>query len=314
MAWTVRFPGRKFNHGVLMGGAPGIGKDSILAPLIDAVGRHNTVTIDGSELNSDFNSHLAGAKLIVVNEIDFGDHKDRRAVAEKLKRVLAAPPDTLRVNEKNLRPYEIPNRVQVFGMTNHRYCLHTDGTGERRYLMLWCAAKIPEEHRESWDRWFDQYWTWLKGGGSARVLAFLRRRDLSHFSPGSKPPVTAWLEDVMSQSRDGLESWLLEQIAAGEGIFKHPVVTANDILDLLRTGLGAHWVSGEVTHPRLTRALRAVGAYQARVGFKRNRGWVIREDDRYQGDLTDSQNTAQVVRIENRLRKRELKKAMEDWL
>ena len=114
-AWMVQRPGVKVNHGVVIGGAKGIGKDSMLAPVIEAVGRQNVKTIDGAELLSDFNDYLAQTKLLVCNEIDFGTHRDRRTVAEKLKRVLAAPPDTLRVNAKNVRPYEIPNVVSFCG-------------------------------------------------------------------------------------------------------------------------------------------------------------------------------------------------------
>ncbi len=135
MAWIVQHPGRKINHGVLMGGEQGIGKDSFLAPLIEALGEHNCTTIDALELASGFNSYLHATHLLLLNEIDFGDHRERRTVAERLKPLLAAPPKELMVNEKKLRPYAIPNRVQVMGMTNHRLCLHAD-TDDRRWLLL----------------------------------------------------------------------------------------------------------------------------------------------------------------------------------
>jgi len=37
----VQFPAEKINHGLLLGGAPGIGKDTILAPVRQAVGEWN---------------------------------------------------------------------------------------------------------------------------------------------------------------------------------------------------------------------------------------------------------------------------------
>ena len=277
--------------GVLLGGDKGIGKDSFLAPLVGAVGRENTKVVHGEELSSDFCDYLR-TKLLVVNEIDYGTHKERRKIAEKLKPVLAAPPTRLRVNEKNLRPYEIPNLVQVVGMTNHRICMHADD-GERRWLMLWCGLKLPpvaEEQsrgvvapgagaRKAWDDWFRDYWAWLDRGGVGRVLAFLRARDLSGFNPAARPPTTRWLDDIMMQSRDPVECWLLEQIEQRRGIFERDIVTAPDVLLAMQTGAGNHWLQGigNLSVGRVGRALHAIGAQSTRDRYAR--GWRVRGEE-----------------------------------
>ena len=112
------------------------------------------------------------------------------------------------------------------------------------------------------------------------MLAYLRARPVDHLSPGAKPPVTQWLEDLMEHSRDGLEVWLLEQIAEGKGIFEPDVVRAEDILTLLQTGVGSHWVTGALSPPRIHRALRAIGATPHRRGAYRDRCWKIRKGGR----------------------------------
>jgi hypothetical protein len=259
----------------VIGGIEGIGKDALLAPVLDAVGRDNVRVVHGSSLLSEFNGYLARSKVLVINEIDFGDHRDRRGVSETLKPMLARPPDKLVVNEKNLRPYEVPNLVQMFGFTNHRVCMHVS-SGERRLLMLWAGVVIPDEDRPRWEEWLTQYWDWLQTGGSSRVLTYLRARDIRAFRPGARPPVTGWLEDLQGTSRDGLESWLLEQIARGDGIFGERILRVPDVLHLLGTiGGGGAWFSGRVTPGRLTRALAAIGAKSRRLGDARNRGWEI---------------------------------------
>jgi hypothetical protein len=305
LAWYVQRPGFKVNHGILLGGDKGIGKDSFLSPVLDAVGRHNVTVAEGSELASEFNSFLARTKVLIVNEIDYGNHRDREIVGEKLKRVLAAPPLTLRVNEKNLRPYEIPNLVQVVMLTNHRLCLHID-PGERRYLPLWCRLSIPDtgEAKRAWDQWFIGYWKWLEQGGVARVAHWLQSRDISHLSPGERPPITKWTEDLMRQSRDGLEVWLLEQISQGTGLFAHGAIATEDILALIETGKGRHWISGRVTPQRLARAMTRIGAESI---HGRRRGWIVRKVQGARADMVAAEKTARVLQIDAIARKKALR-------
>jgi hypothetical protein len=161
--------------------------------------------------------------------------------------------------------------------------------------MLWCRRERGDEAR------LGAYWHWLeKEEGSRRVMAFLRARDVSAFNPGVAPPTTEWLEEIMAQSRDGLESWLLEQIAGREGIFKEPIVQASHIMDLLGAGAGSHWVAGQVTYNRLAKALRNLGAYQRQLGTKRTRFWVLRPGEPVAPNET--RETAAIVSIDRRKR------------
>jgi hypothetical protein len=259
-AW-VQYPGTKINHGVLMGGAPGIGKDSWWAPVLDAIGRHNVSTVDGVELASGFNGWAGGSKLCVLNEVDWGDHKDRRLVQEKLKRVLASPPKTLTINEKHMRPYDVPNLVQVLAYTNHRMCLSVD-QGERRYLALWARLRVPPAGDEAlaWDEWFDAYWRWLDQGGSAAVLAYLQKRRVDiHALAGARPPVTKWLEELMEYSADGLALFLRDAAEARIGPFAGDTAVSSEVKAWIATGAGHHMVSGPITRNRLYRALLATG-------------------------------------------------------
>jgi hypothetical protein len=178
-AALVQHPERKLNHGLLFGGAMGIGKDSLLAPVLQCVGEHNVRTIGGDDMIKGFNGWQADCKLAIINEIDYGDHKDRRQVTERLKRVLCAPPRTLRIDEKNLKPYEIPNRIQVVAMSNHRQCIEVQ-RGDRRWYALWCGRKahrdLPPVEQGMWEAWFAEYYDWLEKGGGSAVMAYLRGR------------------------------------------------------------------------------------------------------------------------------------------
>ena len=110
---------------------------------MQALGERNVTTIPGESLTYDFSGYLTGTKLLAIQEVEFGDHKDAQRVSAKLKPVLASPPYTLRVNEKNVREYDIPNLIQTLAFTNHRpRPVHMD-PGERRWLAVWCGREMP---------------------------------------------------------------------------------------------------------------------------------------------------------------------------
>lgn len=266
LAWLVQRPGVKVNHALLLGGDKGIGKDSFLAPVLAAVGRANVTTISGEELSGNFNDFIGRTKLLVVNEVDYGGRRGGRDISERLKPMLASPPERLRVNEKNLRPYEIPNRLQGVLMTNHRLPLHIE-PGERRYLAVWCAAPGPRSREmvEESARWFTDYWAWLKSGGESAVLGWLLARDLSTFRPGAKPLDTIWLEEMTRNSASPLEAWLLDGALSGEGIWAQETVSPQEVMGLLLCD--AEGIGGLGDGARVT--LRTVEEAMMNLAFRR---------------------------------------------
>ncbi|MEY4001568.1 MAG: repair protein RadA, partial [Pseudomonadota bacterium] len=151
---------------VLLGGDHGIGKDSWLLPFFSAIGEENVQTIGSKELLRPYESFLKGTKVLHLNEILLGDHKDRKMVNDKLKLFLASPPNRILIEEKWAKPFYVPNLVQFIGCTNHYYCIAPD-EGERRYAAFWCRAENPKDSLQAgpWAAWFRQYHQWLEAGG-----------------------------------------------------------------------------------------------------------------------------------------------------
>src|SRR5262245_64326060 len=105
------------------------------------------------------------AVILRVSEIrDLGE-VDRYAFYDHLKVYTAAPPDVLRVDEKNLREYVVPNVCGVILTTNHK----TDGIylpdDDRRHYVAWSECKKEEFDAPYWDA----LWGWYDGGGLAQV-------------------------------------------------------------------------------------------------------------------------------------------------
>ena len=102
MAFKVQHPEIKINHAVLHAGDQGSGKDTMWAPFIWAVcGPHlkNRGMLDNDTMSSQFNYALE-AEILILNELKEPDAKERRALANRLKPVIAAPPEMLSVTAR----------------------------------------------------------------------------------------------------------------------------------------------------------------------------------------------------------------------
>ena len=114
-----------------------------------------------------------------------------------MKRYTAAPPDVLRVDEKNLREYSVINCCGVIITTNHK----TDGIflprDDRRHFVAW---SVLEKEGFSSDYWA-KLWAYYENGGDRHVATYLAQLDISKFDPKAPPPKTAAFWDIVDVNR-----------------------------------------------------------------------------------------------------------------
>lgn len=184
LAHRVQRPGEKINHALMLGGGQGIGKDSILEPVKHAVGPWNFTEVSPPQLLGRFNGFVKSVILRMSEARDLGD-VDRYGLYEHTKTLTAAPPDVLRVDEKNLREYSVMNVCGVIITSNH-----IDGVylppDDRRHFVAWSELR-KEDFSENY--WRDLY-RWYTDGGLGHVAAYLASFDLSSFDPKAPPPKT----------------------------------------------------------------------------------------------------------------------------
>ena len=136
LAHRVQRPQEKINHALVLGGAQGIGKDTLLEPVKHAIGPWNFHEVSPSHLLGRFNSFVKSVILRVNEARDLGD-VDRFKFYDHTKIYTAAPPDVLRVDEKHLREYYVFNCLGFLITTNHK----TDGiylpADDRRHYVAW---------------------------------------------------------------------------------------------------------------------------------------------------------------------------------
>ena len=196
LAHRVQRPQEKINHGLVLGGAPGIGKDSLLEPVKHAVGAWNFKEVSPTQVMGRFNGFLKAVVLRVSEAKDLGD-VDRYKFYDHMKVILAAPPDVLRVDEKNLREHDVLNVCGVVLTTNHK----TNGiylpADDRRHDVAWSDLTMGDFEKGYWDK----LWRGYENGGFGHVAAYLAQRDLSNFDPKAPPPKTEAFWAIVDANR-----------------------------------------------------------------------------------------------------------------
>jgi hypothetical protein len=208
-AHRVQHPQQKINHGLVLGGPQGIGKDSMLEPVKNAIGAWNFHDISPTHLLESFNS-FAKSVILRVNEArDLGEI-NRFSFYDRTKIYTAAPPDVLRINEKYLREYYVFNVVGFIITTNHK----TDGiylpADDRRHYVAWSERTKDDFEPGYWN----DLWSWYRQGGFGHVAAYLSELDISGFDPNAPPPKTPAFWDIVGASSAPEDAALADVIDA----------------------------------------------------------------------------------------------------
>ena len=221
MAFKVQHPNRKINHAVLHGGNPGSGKDTLWAPFFWAVGGDslkNVSLVRNEEITSQWGYALE-TEVLVINELRQSEAKDRRALENTLKPLIAAPPEFLSVNRKGLAPYDLVNRLQVVAFSNERVAINLP-SDDRRWFVIWSDAPRMTDADGA------VMWAWLNSGGKSAVAAWLHQRDVSAFNPGGTPFMTEAKAIMVEAGMSGAESFLVDLMRSRIGEFSKGVVGA----------------------------------------------------------------------------------------
>lgn len=219
MAYKVQHPEVKINHAVLHGGDQGCGKDTLWAPFIWAVcgpGMKNRGLLDNDTLNSQWGYQLE-SEVLIINELKEPEARERRALANKLKPIIAAPPDMLPINRKGLHPYDMVNRMFVLAFSNDPVPISIDSQ-DRRWFCVWSTAP-----RMSPDAAL-KLWNWYKSGGFEAIAGWLHARDVSAFNPSAAPAWTEFKSNLVEHGMSMAESYLVDMMRERKGEFAKGVV------------------------------------------------------------------------------------------
>jgi hypothetical protein len=196
LAQRVQHPEVKINHALVLGGAQGIGKDTLLEPVKYAVGPWNFSEVSPGQVLGRFNGFVKSVILRVSEARDLGD-VDRYAFYDHMKVYTAAPPDVLRCDEKHLREHAVFNVAGVIITSNHK----SDGiylpADDRRHFVAWSSLTKDDFTPDYWQTLYG----WYAKGGLANVAAYLKAKDIATFDPKAPPPKSDAFYEIVSANR-----------------------------------------------------------------------------------------------------------------
>ena len=205
-AQRLQRPAEKPNHAIVLGGPQGIGKDTLIEPMKRALGPWSCAEVSPRTIvEAKFNGFARSILLRVSEARDLGE-VNRYAFYEAMKAYTAAPPDVLRVNEKNLYEYHILNCCGVVMTTNYKAGGIYLPADDRRHFVAWSLCTKEDFSTEYWNG----LWAWYENGGVADVAAYLAQLDLSDFDAKAPPPKTAAFWDIVDANRAPEDSELAD--------------------------------------------------------------------------------------------------------
>lgn len=224
-AHMVQFPEVKCNAAIVLSGTQGIGKDAALYPIRAAVGSWNVKGIDPDHLFSAFNPWVQTLMLVVDEVRPTKDEFHASAMYNILKPLIAAPPDTLPLNDKHTKLRHVINVMRVFITTNDWMAMYIPPEDRRMFVMHSTLAQKWNEAEGKPD-YFLHLFNWMEGGGLDNVGAWLAARDLTEFKPKQQVEKTAGWDAVAStwSEPEDAVSLALEQLKAPAVVFTTELV------------------------------------------------------------------------------------------
>ena len=184
-AHLVQFPGDKPGVALVLKGFKGVGKDTAILLVRALVGTHFAYGTCTEDILGKFNTLLAQALLVHLEEATWGG--DTRA-AKKFQGLITS--ETIRVEPKGIDAYTTPNFARFLLSTNDEWAVPAGGDDERRYAII----GTPRHWVDDGTR--DEAWKQHKIGYFKRIHAAIKAPDI----------LAAWMHYLCHWKRtDGLD-------------------------------------------------------------------------------------------------------------
>ncbi|MGY3240014.1 hypothetical protein ACVMAJ_006904 [Bradyrhizobium sp. USDA 4448] len=265
LAQRVQHPEQKINHALVLGGSQGIGKDTILEPVKQAIGPWNFTEVSPVQMLGRFNGFVKSVILRISEARDLGD-VDRYGFYEHMKTLTAAPPDVLRVDEKHLREHAVVNVCGVIVTTNNKDSLHLPAD-DRRHFVAWSVRSKDDFKPDYWNALY----RWFAGGGTEIVAHYLATLDLSDFDPKAPPPKTQAFWEMVDSSRAPEDAEMADAIDA---LGKPDAVTLANILTRAALSFG-EWLQDRRNRRKIPHRFAECGYVAVRNPSASDGYWVV---------------------------------------
>ena len=260
MAFTVRNPGVKVRHAMLLGSTvQGVGKSLVAEIWGQLLGSHNVRKTSSGEISGAFQGWIKENLLVVCEELNIGQGL---AVYNDLKDLITS--DKRPINEKHLAVREWPIYSTFLMLTNLKVPLLIEATDRRLFVI-----DSPAQKRDK--SYYAGLFAWLSGNIGV-VRWYLDQVNLADFGPHDPPPMTEAKRALIKGSRHPILQEVEYLIQERTGPLDRDVVTLDDVIV-------AFDHRNRPTPHKLGKALRELGAEnmeQHWVDGRRVTLWVVR--------------------------------------
>ena len=259
---------------VIITGPQGLGKDSVMLPLVATLGTFLAQTVQSQQFGTEFNE-WAGGRLVQVSETRQNTKGTLTGhdVMNVLKSVFDNSREWMTVNPKYGHKHIARNVVMGWFTSNDREPLRLE-PGDRRFLVIDRDGTKPlsQDKYKQLHRWLVTSAPGTNITGIMRVAEFLYRRWDRMDQPRKDvlmgtAPMTDDKRAMLSRLADPIEEWIRRSIARGPNDPKRfpDIVTADYAHSRLETAvkLGGEGLPSRVGVPHVIRIghyLRAAGA------------------------------------------------------
>lgn len=257
---------------LLISETQGVGKTTLGNLLSVVIGAHNASFPSEHEvLEAQFNGWIAGKSLVVVNEVYSGQSAK---AYDKLKPFITD--SIIRVNEKHIQPYDMPNWAHFMMCSNSTMALRIVGPDRRLAVPKVREAKLPQELAAT-------IYSGLAADLPAAVMHWANDFVEAHGSvrAGEAAPDSAFKAEVQAASRSEGVQIALDLAELITGYDEQAVIGMRDLREAIarRRGFTKPDGRGDISHRYLEKTPTILSALREVEGlwFLSNTGG---EDDR----------------------------------
>lgn len=197
LAYPLQNPGAKMKSTIVIHGPQGTGKNMFFDEYMKLFGDYGRV-LDQAALEDKFNDWASRKLFLLADEVVA--RTEVYHLKNKLKALITG--DRIRINPKNIQAYEEDNHANLVFLSNEAMPVVLE-EDDRRHAVIWTPSKLTEA-------FYLEVLAEIAAGGTAALHHYLLQVDLSGFTNGTNPPMTAAKAELINLSQDSPQRFLDE--------------------------------------------------------------------------------------------------------
>lgn len=225
MAFRLQHPDVQTPVVLVIGGAPGIGKDTpVLTAFFELLGVSNVTMTTGDKLNENFNEMLLSPN-IYMNEFSLDNSTDKRAY-NRLKEYTSGSALKRPINPKYGKKFDTDVMPHFLASTNDRDGIRDIDKDDRRLMIAWSNAQRRHEAGSATTPGTNLYYADLVPAYSSKTAAgranlavlhqYLMNLPLKVFNPAAAPPRSMARHEVMREGLGPVARFVYDLVMEGD--------------------------------------------------------------------------------------------------